>query len=67
MSLLDRIRSWWSRDSLERAEEETHMTAGERHQAEEDFEARKDDSFVPEHLGGQGVDFERDSEPPRNP
>jgi hypothetical protein len=67
MSFLDRLRSWWKRDTLERAEEETRMTANERDSAEEDYEARKDDTFVREHLGEEGVDYERDSEPPREP
>jgi hypothetical protein len=67
VSLLDRIRSWWSKDTVERAEEETHMTPVERDQAEEDYQARKDDVLIRERLGGQGVDFERDSEPPPHP
>jgi hypothetical protein len=65
VSWLDRIRTWWSKDELERAEEETRMTPAERDVAEEDFEGRKDETFVREHLGTEGVDFERDSEPPR--
>jgi hypothetical protein len=65
MSILDRIRSWWNRDDLERAEEETHMTTHERDVAEEDFQARKDDVAVRERLLQDGTDFERDSETPR--
>jgi len=67
VSVLDRLRAWWSKDTVERAEEETHMTAIERDQAEEDYQAQKDDVMLREHLGQAGVDFERDSEPPRNP
>jgi hypothetical protein len=65
MSLLDRLRGWWNKDTVERAEEETRMTPAERDVAEEDFEAGKDDEFLREHLGTEGVDFERDSEPPQ--
>ena len=67
MSILDRLRSWWNKDELERAEEETQMTTQERDVAEEDFEARKDDVAVREYLRNEGTDFERDSEPPRDP
>ena len=64
MSFLDRIRSWWSKDEVARAEEETRMTPIERDQTEEDYQARKDDLHVGERFGTTGVDFERDSEPP---
>ena len=64
MSFMERVRSWWHRDTIERAQEEADMSPAERSQAEEDFEARKDEAFVEEHLGGPGVDFERDSGPP---
>ena len=67
MGLLDRIRSWWSKDEIARAEEETHMTPEERDAAEEDYEGRKDEVFVREHYRTEGVDFERDSEPPTHP
>ncbi len=67
MSLLDRVRAWWNKDDLERAEEETRMTPGERDLAEEEFEGRKADVQAREYLTGQGVDFEGDSKPPRNP
>ena len=67
MSFLDRIRSWWSKDEVARAEEETRMTPIERAQTEEDYQARKDDVFLREHhLGAEG-NFERDSEPPPHP
>ena len=67
MSLLDRLRSWWNKDTLGRAEEETGMTEHERDVAEEDFEARKDDLAVRERYGAlEGADFERDSEPPES-
>ena len=63
MSFLDRIRSWWDKDKVEQAQEETRMTQAERDVAEEDFEARKDDQFVREHF--PETDFESDAEPPR--
>jgi hypothetical protein len=65
VSFLNRLRSWWNRDKVERAGEETRMTSSERDVAEEDLEARKDDLFVKEHL--PEADFERDSEPPSQP
>jgi hypothetical protein len=66
MALLRRLRAWWNKDELERAEEETRMTEAERDAAEEDYEARKDDMFISEHLAGGAADadYERDSEPP---
>ena len=64
MGFLDRIRAWWSKDEVERAEE-TRMTPIERDEAEEDYQGRKDDTFLHERFGTEGVDFERDSEPPR--
>lgn len=67
MSFLDRIRSWWSKDEVERAEDETRMTAAERDAAEEDYQGRKDDTFLHERFGTEGVDFERDSERPPHP
>jgi hypothetical protein len=67
VSFLDRIRSWWNKDELEQAEEGTRLTAEEREEAEEDYEGRKDDLFLREHMGTEGVDFERDSEPPTHP
>jgi hypothetical protein len=65
MALLRRLRGWWNKDALERAEEETRMTQAERDVAEEDYEARKDDVAVSERLAGGAADYERDSEPPR--
>ena len=67
MSFLDRIRSWWNKDELEQAEEGTHMTTEEREQSEQDYEAAKEDTFLRGRLGTEGVDFERDSEPPTHP
>ena len=64
MSVLRRLRGWWSRDALERAEEDTRLTPGERDAAEQDYEGVKDDVSAREHLAEEGVDFERDSEPP---
>ena len=67
MSFADKIRSWWSKDKLELADEETHMTESERDVAQEDYEARKDDVAVQSGRFMGGVaDYERDSEPPRN-
>ena len=68
MSFVDRIRSWWNRDKVERAEEETGITPAERDHAEEDFEGRKDEVSAREHFEpATSVDFESDSEPPRHP
>jgi hypothetical protein len=57
------FRAWWNKDALERAEEETRMTQGERDTAEEDYELRKEDVAV--RRKGGVADYERDSEPPR--
>ena len=65
MSLLDRFRAWWSKDTVERASEETRMTALERDLDRQEFEGRRADLAAREHLGEQGIDFERDSNPPR--
>jgi len=66
--LWERVSSWWHRDTLERAEEEAvNSTPAEREKAEEDYEAHQDEKFVDEHFGLEGVDFERDSEPPTQP
>jgi hypothetical protein len=66
MTFLGRIRAWWSKDALERADEETRMTEAERDVAEEDFEAGKDDVAVrSDLLAGGATDYESDSEPPR--
>jgi hypothetical protein len=66
VAILSRLRAWWNKDELERAEEETHMTEAERDVAEEDYEARKGDVATSGgYLGGAATDFERDSEPPR--
>ena len=45
MAFLDRIRSWWSKDALEREEQEelAGTSQADRDAAEEDFEGRKDD------------------------
>jgi hypothetical protein len=66
MAFLGRLRAWWNKDALERADEETRMTQAERDVAEEDYEARKDDVAARSGLlGGGDADYERDSEPPR--
>jgi hypothetical protein len=67
MSLLHRLRAWWNKDALARAEEETRMTEAERDVAEEDFEARKDDVAAGTHLSGGAADYDSDSEPPPKP
>jgi hypothetical protein len=64
MSFMDRIRSWWRSDTAERAQEAGQVPTEKRGEPNEDYEARKDEQFVEEHLGLDGVDFERDSEPP---
>jgi hypothetical protein len=67
MTFLSRLRAWWNRDALERAEEETRMTEAERDAAEEDFEAQKEDVAARSgYLAGGAADYERDSEPPRH-
>jgi hypothetical protein len=69
MALLQRIRSWWNKDALERASEETRMTEAERDIAEEDYEAQKDDVAVrSDLLAGGTADYERDTDtdPPRS-
>ena len=66
MSFLTKLRSWWNKDRVELAEEETRMTQAERDIVEEDYEARKDDVEIKGgYLAGGSADFERDSEPPR--
>jgi hypothetical protein len=66
MSVLQRLRSWWNKDELEQAEEETRMTPLERDLEEEDFEAKKDDTAARSGLlAGGAADYESDSEPPR--
>jgi hypothetical protein len=66
MGFLDKIRGWWDKDKLDRAEEETHMTRAERDLAEADFEGRKEDVEIRGgRLAGGVADYERDSEPPR--
>jgi len=64
MAFLGRLRSWWNKDAVELADEETRMTQAERDSAEQDYEARKDDLAVHQHRLGGGADYERDSEPP---
>jgi hypothetical protein len=64
MAFLDRLRAWWNKDALERAEQETRMTEAERDVAEEDYEARKDDVAARSGLlAGGDADYERDSKP----
>jgi hypothetical protein len=66
MGLMDRIRGWWNKDTLERADEETRMTQAERDVAEEDFEGRKEDVEIRSgRLAGGAADYESDEEAPR--
>ena len=66
MGFFNKIGTWWSKDKLERADEGTHMTEGERDIAEEDFERQKDDVAIEGDFYAGGVtDYEADSEPPR--
>jgi hypothetical protein len=65
MALLSRLRAWWNKDALERADEETRMTEAERDAAEEDYEAHKDDVRLRGGWIYGGGDYEGDSEPPR--
>jgi hypothetical protein len=70
MSFMDKVKSWWRKDDLAEAEEETQMTPRERDEVDEGFEGRKDDVEA-ERLSGLGnvpaqeTDFEADSERPR--
>jgi hypothetical protein len=70
MGFMEKVKSWWRKDDLAQAEEETRMTPRERDEAEEDYEGQKDD-IEAERGGGLGTmppvstDFEADSEPPR--
>jgi hypothetical protein len=66
VSILQRLRAWWNKDALERADEETRMTEAEQDVAKEDYEAHKDDVAVRGDLfAGGAADYERDSEPPQ--
>jgi hypothetical protein len=66
VSFLERLRAWWNKDKLERADEETRMTEPERDVADEDYQGHKDDLAVRgDFLAGGAADYERDSEPPQ--
>jgi hypothetical protein len=66
VSLLQRFRAWWSKDALERADDETRLTEAERDVADEDYQGHKDDVAVRgDLLAGGAADYERDSEPPQ--
>jgi hypothetical protein len=66
MAFLRKLRAWWSKDTLARADEETRMTEPERDVAEEDYEARKDDVATRSGYLAEGAgDYEGDSESPR--
>jgi hypothetical protein len=45
-SILERLRSWLNRPTLEEAELEQGMTPAERADAELDYESKKDDETV---------------------
>jgi hypothetical protein len=66
MSIFSKLRSWWSKDARETAEEETRMTPEERDEAERDYQGMRDDTYVENsRLGLGAADYERDSERPR--
>jgi hypothetical protein len=66
MSVFNKLRTWWGKDARETAEEETLMTPEERAEAERDYQAMRDDTFVENsRLGLGSADYERDSERPR--
>jgi hypothetical protein len=66
MALLRRLRTWWNKDELERADEEIGLTEAERDVADEDYQGHKDDVAVRgDLLAGGAADYERDSEPPQ--
>jgi hypothetical protein len=66
MSVFKKLRTWWGKDTRETAEEETHMTPEERAEAERDYQAIRDDTYVENSRLGLGeADYERDSERPR--
>jgi hypothetical protein len=67
VSFVHRIRAWWNKDKLQRVEEDAQLPEHEREVDEQDFEGKKDDVRVQESYSPPGVDFERDSEPPRDP
>lgn len=64
MGLKDMLRRWTHSEdqrSVERAKEETRMTAHEREVDQEDFEARKDDVQVSrDFAGSEALDAARD-------
>jgi hypothetical protein len=70
MSFMDKVRSWWRKDDVAEAQEESKMTAHERDVVDEGYEGRKDDVEAERGTGlGTSIpseaDFERDSERPR--
>ena len=65
MSFVDRMRSWWSKDKIQRVEEDGQLPEHEREVDEQDFEGKKDDVAVSRYYTPPGTDFESDSEPPR--
>jgi hypothetical protein len=65
---LKRLSAWWDKDAVAKAAEETRMTQAERDVADEDYEGHKDDVFNKnERFAGGAANYERDSEPPRDP
>jgi hypothetical protein len=66
MSIFSKLQAWWRKDAVETAEEETHMTPEERAEAERDYQAIRDDTYVENsRLGLGSADYEGDSERPR--
>jgi hypothetical protein len=69
MGIWQKISSWWNKDVVEAATEDARDDSpAERDLDQEDYEARKDDVLARgETLAGGAGDYERDSEPPRDP
>ncbi|MBA3717588.1 MAG: hypothetical protein H0W87_05105 [Actinobacteria bacterium] len=64
MGFMQSLRSRWTKDAREVAEEETRMTKVEREITKDDYGARKDDAMLRgDYIHGSA--FERDSGRPR--
>jgi hypothetical protein len=67
MSFMNKVKSWWRKDDLERAEEEARAeSAAERDEAEEDYSGQRADTRMKSgyYEPAAEADFERDSERP---
>jgi len=68
VGLWKKISSWWSKDSDERLEQAAVGSQADRDAAAEDYESFKDDQSIGgAYIAGGIADYERDSEPPRDP